>query len=203
MLTHYDLDHAGGVDAVVGRVDLALVGPSGEAADDRTAADLAAGGARVQQVSRGPSGMLGELRWSVLWPPARLTGIEPGNDASVTLAFEGVGACIDGCLRSIFLGDLGESAQDRLMAAGPVPVVDVVKVGHHGSADQSSLLYERLGAVVGVIGVGADNGYGHPTEQLMQMLADAGTTPARTDEDGLILLAPGAEEGTVRVWTER
>ena len=37
----------------------------------------------------------------------------------------------------------------------------------------------------------------------MQMLADAGTTPARTDEDGLMLLAPGAEEGTVRVWTER
>ncbi|MFZ2964390.1 MAG: MBL fold metallo-hydrolase, partial [Rhodoglobus sp.] len=203
VLTHYDLDHVGGVDAVVGRVDLALVGPSSGVDDERIAADLAAGGARVQQVARGPSGLLGELRWNVLWPPERLTGIEPGNDASVTLAFEGVGACIDGCLRSIFLGDLGESAQDRLIAAGPVPVVDVVKVGHHGSADQSPRLYERLGAVVGAIGVGADNGYGHPTERLLQILADAGTTPARTDEDGLILLAPGTEEGTVRVWTQR
>jgi competence protein ComEC len=203
VLTHYDLDHAGGVDAVTGRVDRALVGPSGGPADDRIVAALADGGASVQQVARGPTGLLGDLRWSVLWPPARLTGLEPGNDASVVLGFEGVGDCVGGCLSSIFLGDLGESAQERLMAAGALPVVDVVKVGHHGSADQSPRLYERLGAIVGAIGVGADNGYGHPTERLLNLLASVGTVAARTDEGGLILLAPGAADATVRVWTER
>ncbi|MDF1478850.1 ComEC/Rec2 family competence protein [Leifsonia sp. H3M29-4] len=203
VLTHYDLDHVGGTRAVLGRVELALVGPTASADDERILADLAAGGATVQQVARGPSGMLGELRWSVLWPPPRLAGFEPGNDASVTIAFEGVGACVDGCLDSVFLGDLGEAAQERLMSATRIPEVDVVKVSHHGSADQSAGLYDRLRATVGAIGVGEGNGYGHPTERLLDILAASGTTPVRTDEQGMLLLAPGADAGTVRVWTER
>jgi len=203
VLTHYDLDHVGGAGALVGKVDRVFVGPSSDPQDDRLRADLVAGGAHVEQVSRGPTGLLGDLRWEVLWPPSRLGSIEPGNPASVTLEFQPVGECASGCLSSIFLGDLGEDAQNRLLAAGPVGTVDVVKVAHHGSRDQSERLYERLHATVGVIGVGADNGYGHPTDDLLQILARAGTIPERTDLSGLILLAPGAEPGTVRVWSER
>lgn len=73
-------------------------------------------------------------------PPSRLGSIEPGNPASVTLEFQPVGECASGCLSSIFLGDLGEDAQNRLLAAGPVGAVDVVKVAHHGSRDQSERL---------------------------------------------------------------
>lgn len=203
VLTHFDLDHVGGVDAVLGRVGHVLVGPSGGPDDDRIVADLAAGGASVQQVARGPTGALGELRWTVLWPPQRLTGIEPGNEASVTLAFEPVGECVDGCLSAMFLGDLGEAAQERVMSGARVDAVDVVKVSHHGSADQSERLYQRLAAAVGMIGVGAENGYGHPSERVLDILEATGTAVARTDEHGLMLLSPGAEPGTVRVWTER
>src|SRR4029453_18093473 len=83
VLTHYDLDHVGGVDAVLGRVDRALIGPASDAGDARIADALAAGGAEVDQVSTGERGMLGELSWEVVWPPPR--GVEPGNPASVTL----------------------------------------------------------------------------------------------------------------------
>ena len=203
MLTHYDLDHVGGSSAVIGRVDRVFVGPSGDAGDDRLRADLVAGGAELEQVSRGPTGLLGDLRWSILWPPARLVGIEPGNPASVTVEFEPVGDCSTGCFSSIFLGDLGERAQEMLMAANSLDTVDVVKVAHHGSADQNAALYERLRAVVGVIGVGADNGYGHPTQRLLDILARAGTRAERTDRSGMILLAPGEQPHSVRVWTDR
>ena len=199
VLTHFDLDHVGGVDAVVGRADRVLVGPSDGGAADRIVADLLAGGAAVQQASRGLDGDLGDYRWNVLWPPQRLPGIEPGNDASVTLEFEPVGQCASGCVSSLFLGDLGEQAQSRVAVAA----VDIVKVAHHGSSDQSERLYERADAVVGLIGVGADNGYGHPTDRLLDMLARAGTTALRTDEDGLLLVSPGEAPGTVSVWTER
>ena len=133
----------------------------------------------------------------------RLAGLEPGNSASVTIAFEPVGECNTGCLSSVFLGDLGESAQDRVLALTPPRDVDVVKVAHHGSADQSGRLYERLHSVVGLIGVGADNGYGHPTGSLLDILATNGTTPLRTDTQGLLLLAPALSDGSVTVWTER
>ncbi len=203
VLTHYDLDHVGGSAAVLGRADRVLVGPSGEPADDALHESFGAAGARVDQVARGESGMLGDLRWTVLWPPTRLAGIDPGNPASVTMEFRGVGDCADGCLSSILLGDLGEDSQNRLLTSGLVRAVDVVKVSHHGSADQSLALYARLSATVGVIGVGADNGYGHPTPELLGILADVATVPERTDRQGLILLSPGTGLGTVRVWSER
>jgi len=201
VLTHYDLDHVGGVSAVYGKVDRVLIGPPSDPGDVRIASDLMANGAEVDQVSRGESGMLGELRWDVLWPPPR--GVEPGNPASVTIQVTGAGACAHGCLSGILLGDLGEDSQARLLGTGQVRPVDVVKVAHHGSADQSARLYEALHATVGLIGVGAGNDYGHPTAKLLGILAAVGTRPLRTDLDGLTLVAPGVRAGDIRVWTEK
>lgn len=203
VLTHFDLDHVGGVPAVLGRATTVLSGPPGEPDDSVLLDELAQHGATTQPVSRGDTGRLGNLAWQILWPRERLGGIEPGNDASVTMTFIPDGECESGCLSSLFLGDLSERAQVMMAAGARIPVVDVVKVSHHGSADQSASLYERAGATVGVIGVGADNGYGHPTSELLGMLESVGTSAARTDEQGLILIAPGVDPGTVTVWSER
>jgi competence protein ComEC len=135
----------------------------------------------------------------VLWPPPR--GATPGNEASIALLVEPATPC--GCLSALLLGDLGETAQLRMLGGERVPAVDVVKVSHHGSADQAASLYARADAAVGLIGVGAGNDYGHPTDELLGMLAAAGTVPLRTDRQGLILLSPGDDPGEVEVWTGR
>jgi competence protein ComEC len=57
--------------------------------------------------------------------------------------------------------------------------------------------------VVGVIGVGADNGYGHPTATALDALRATGTAVARTDTMGLILLSPNPAAGSVALWSER
>lgn len=202
VLTHFDRDHAGGAEAVLGRVELVLSGPTDGPGDDRLLAALQEHGARVETVARGPSGLLGQLRWSVLGPPPR-RGLEPGNDASVVVAFQPVGRCERGCLSSLFLGDLGETAQDALLPHLPPGALDVVKVSHHGSADQSARLYRRLAATAGLIGVGEGNGFGHPTEAALGMLAASGTAALRTDQLGMILIAPGEEPGQLRVWSQR
>ena len=201
VLTHFDLDHVGGVDAVVGRVDRVFVGPSGEPADDVLVARLARAGAAVERSAVGDSGILGELRWRILWPPVR-GEVEPGNEASLAMEFLPVGECLEGCLSSLFLGDLGEEAQDAMLALSRPAHVDVVKVSHHGSSDQSAELYDRVAATVGLIGVGADNGYGHPTDALLDTLTAAGTVAERTDTQGMLLVAPGLERGEVAVWSE-
>ena len=199
VLTHYDLDHAGGVPALFGLVTDALIGPSSGADDDYLVAQLAASGARISEGSIGMRGVLGDLSWRILWPVLPLRGVEPGNDASITIAFD----CARGCLSSLYLGDLGEHPQERVNAASPIPRVDVVKVAHHGSADQSPETYIRAAATVALIGVGAENSYGHPTQRSLDFLAAAGTQVFRTDLDGLILLSPGARPGEVRAWTAR
>src|SRR5690606_4763880 len=113
-----------------------------------------------------------------------------GNDASVVVQFDGVGACASGCLSALLLGDLGEEAQVRLARHAAPGTVDVVKVSHHGSADQSGPLYERLRATLGIIGVGEGNRYGHPADRLLGILARAGTAVARTDRAGMVLVTP-------------
>ncbi|MBK4346578.1 ComEC/Rec2 family competence protein [Lacisediminihabitans changchengi] len=202
VLSHYDLDHVGGTPAVFGRVDRALLGPVADKNDQRLADDLAAHGAAVEHVSKGMTGVLGELGWEVLWPKAKLAGVQPGNDASVTLRFRGVGACAGGCLSALFLGDLGEQPQTLLMAANRLDHVAVVKVAHHGSADQNERLYGAISADVGVIGVGADNDYGHPTDALLGILRSSGTAITRTDLQGMVLISARVDGGET-IWTER
>ena len=51
------------------------------------------------------------------------------------------------------------------------------------------------------IGVGAKNGYGHPTQETIEMLAGSGSTTIRSDQHGIALIWRDAE-GTLRVWTE-
>jgi competence protein ComEC len=198
VLTHYDLDHVGGVEAVFGRVDRVLIGPASDPHDGAIAAAFRDSGAEVTQVARGEHGMLGGLSWRVVWPPPR--GVQPGNPASVTLLVE-PSACA--CLSGLFLGDLGEESQVRLLGSEAPGPVDVVKVAHHGSADQSARLYESVHATVGLIGVGAENDYGHPTDALLGILAAVGTRPYRSDLEGLVLVAPGERRGELRVWTAR
>ena len=196
LLTHYDLDHIGGVDAVIGRVDTALVGVPENAEDERLHERLAAGGATVRQAARGDAGTLGGLRWKILWPIRGATTMQVGNPGSVTIMFDGRG------IRSIFLGDLGQEAQDTLRRVSPPGRVDVVKVAHHGSADQSPELYAELRARVGLISVGVTNTYGHPTDKLLRILASLGTMSVRTDLEGLAVVAPGTN-GTLVLWTEK
>ncbi len=203
IVTHYDLDHVGGTAAVFGMVTRAMIGPTADANDQRLADSVAQHGALVEHVSQGLAGTLGELRWEVLWPRSPLRGVQPGNDASVTVRFSGAGPCVHGCLTSIFLGDLGEEPQALVMAANPtIGKVDVVKVAHHGSADQNELLYQKLKATVGLISVGLGNSYGHPTDRLLGILARAGTRAFRTDYEGMVLVSPRPGGGE-SVWSER
>lgn len=197
VLTHFDRDHVGALPAVTGLVDRALVGPVGRAEDARVVEDLRRAGVRVGTADDTTDGMLGPLVWRAVWPPSG-SG-EAGNDASVVLATTAGAGCVT-CVSGVFLGDLGERAQRRLRPHLDVHP-DVVKVAHHGSADQDPGLYRQLSAPVGLIGVGADNTYGHPTQRTLDLLRVAGTTAFRTDRQGTVVVSRD-RSGALRVWTE-
>lgn len=198
VLTHFDADHVGGIDAVVGMVDVALVGVPDGPGDERLLRRLAAAGADIRPAWTGDTGTLGALGWRVLWPVRGSAVMQTGNDGSVTIEFGGLG------IRSLFLADLGEESQRAMQAASRPSPVDLVKVAHHGSGDQSAELYAGLSATLGLISVGRDNGYGHPTERLLDILGSSGTLPLRTDTHGMLVVAPAASgSGALTVWTER
>ncbi|GGH48106.1 ComEC/Rec2 family competence protein [Microbacterium album] len=195
VLTHFDLDHVGGVAAVEGRVDAVLHGPTGRPADERVLERLE--GARLLSASAGTTGTLGDARWRVLWPRAEGVAFASGNDASVILEIAG-----GGLPRSILLGDLSAAAQLSLLGTGRVAgPYAVVKVAHHGSADQHEPLYAEIAASLALVTVGADNDYGHPRREILDTLARLGATTARTDLSGLLLVADGPDG--LRLWRER
>ncbi|MEU4015557.1 ComEC/Rec2 family competence protein [Microbacterium sp. NPDC028030] len=196
VLTHYDLDHVGGTSAVTGRVDAVLHGPVADASDGRLLDGLARSGACVDTASAGQHGMLGGASWRVLWPQRDSVAFPPGNDSSVVMEFDG-----GGVPRSLYLGDLSAAPQRMLLRTARLGRYDVVKVAHHGSADQDPGLYQALHARAALVSVGLDNDYGHPRAETLDLLEASGSHVLRTDRQGRILL--GVQGDELRVWTEK
>lgn len=196
VLSHFDLDHVGGTAAVEGKVGTVLHGPTAEPADQRLIDDLAAAGARLAPASAGLRGVLGSAVWRVLWPLRDSAAFPPGNDASVVIDFAG-----GEVPRSLFLGDLSAEPQRMLMRSVRLGAYAVVKVAHHGSADQDAGLYDAVQATAAIFSAGADNDYGHPREETLDLLGATGAHLLRTDTQGRILL--GIRDGRLQVGTER
>lgn len=194
VLTHFDKDHVGGLSAVLGKVDLAVVGKPENLEDQSLLDDLNRSGAQVVRGLSGMKGSLGVASWKVLWPDGKHPLMEMGNPGSVTLlvTFPKYSA--------LFLGDLGEEAQRALMGSGHLANVQVVKVAHHGSADQSPELYELLHPDIGILSVGAGNDYGHPRQETLEILNALHAQTPRTDKDGLVLIT--STSTGLSVWTE-
>lgn len=197
VLTHFDLDHVGGVEAVQGRVGEVLHGPPGESGDERMLQRFADGGATVTLAGAGMQGELGAASWQVLWPQPGSEVFPPGNDQSVVLEVEG-----GGVPRALFLGDLSAEAQRMLVRTAHLRGdYAVVKVAHHGSGDQDFPLYQDLRPVIALFSAGVDNDYGHPRAETLTSLEAAGARVLRTDQQGRLLVGLDGDE--LQLWTER
>ena len=89
----------------------------------------------------------------------------------------------------LFTGDAEREEEQDLLACQYDLSADVLKVGHHGS--KNSTTYPFLREVMpeyAVISVGEGNSYGHPTEDTLSRLRDAGATVLRTDLLGDIVI---------------
>lgn len=101
----------------------------------------------------------------------------------------------------LFTGD-AEAPAEQDMADGYDISADVLKVGHHGSANSS--IDEFLAAVrpsVAVISVGEDNSYDHPTEEALTRLSEYGADIYRTDESGTVYIH--SDGNTLTIGTEK
>ncbi|MFM6966428.1 MAG: DNA internalization-related competence protein ComEC/Rec2 [Rhodoluna sp.] len=191
VLTHFDLDHVGGLDGLLDSVsvDEALITSFH---DDRPAAaityrKLRIAASHMVEAGKGMHGNLGRFSWQVLSPHLGATEAEDSNDGSVTMLFSSADLIL------LTLADLGEKGQMRLAGEsadwlgngfGSVPVV--VKVSHHGSADQYAELYEALKPQISLFSVGLGNDYGHPTRRTLDLLNRVGSREFRTDRQGSI-----------------
>ena len=164
----------------------------------------------ITHVGAGIRVKIGDYQIETLWP----NGIEdsPNNASIATLITKS--ALNQTSLRLFLAGDLEAPAQANLLANwrnhpewGEIKV-DVLKICHHGSANQDPNFLIALSPRVAVISVGKGNMYGHPAEATMTALRRLGTYVARTDQSGSLAVAQRAEELVVvarghRAWDAR
>ena len=200
VITHFDFDHVGGLPgALRGRtVEKSLVSAF---TDERPQAEgmlsmLRSNSGSVDVGLVGSSGWIGDYSWRVF--SALGNAASDANQASLGLRFESSYSVI------YTLGDLDEYAQEvSSPKVFPSEKLTIVKVSHHGSADQSDEFYQRIQADVALISVGEGNSYGHPTKKALELLEASGSKIFRTDESGAIAVSVGEQGLEVKLEKDR
>jgi competence protein ComEC len=190
VLTHFDMDHVGGMEAIE-EVEVGSVITS-PFRDERPVVEkvtqlLASKRLMAVTVHAGISGNLGSVQWLVINPSPAARDSVDSNDASIAMVFDFHNFAL------VTLGDLGEEGQRRILLSqsnlmhelSTRPVV--VKVAHHGSADQLAKFYQALRPDVALMLVGK-NRYGHPTNRAIEILQRQGAVVLRTDTQGPLAL---------------
>lgn len=206
--THAQLDHDGGLGEIAASGDPEVQifldggGPAPGSRFSTMRERLRRGGTRIASAERGTVWRCGGLRLEVVAPEASIG--DPSARTSPRVA--------DPNARSVVA--LAEAGGLRMLASGdaespsllPLPLrpVDVLKVSHHGSADPGlAALLARVGPRLAVIGVGADNRYGHPAAPTLSALEGHGVPVYRTDRDGSVVISRRGDRIAVSPHAER
>ena len=86
----------------------------------------------------------------------------------------------------LFMGDAGIEVEAELIQKYNLQDIDVLKVGHHGSKTSSGKNFiNEINPEYSIISVGKNNRYGHPNNEVLNILDDSKIY--RTDQDGSIM----------------
>ena len=200
IVTHPDWDHIGGqIDLPERfRLDQAIISENTRGHDDTRAWLEALSAENVPVVGLQQGGWLdlgdGVALWA-LWPPPeealRNWEEDDKNERSLVLKL------VYGEFTVLLTGDSGQPSEALMLRAGQPVGAQVLKVGHHGSEHSSSPAFiEAVGASVAVIQVGAENRYGHPDPEVLDVLG--GRLVLRNDIDGRVHLRSDGKQ----MWIE-
>jgi competence protein ComEC len=183
-LTHYHQDHAGGLGELLARVEVErLLLPVLHDEDD---ADLQSRVLALAEEYNVPVTYV-ESETELPLGRADLTVFPPLTEGDVNE--EGLTVlCTAGDFDVLITGDMGSATEKLLVEEYPLPDIEVLLVGHHGSKYATSdELLDAVTPEVGIISVG-ENRYGHPTQEAMERMTDRGMELYRTDLQGNIVI---------------
>ena len=183
-ITHGHSDHIGGMISVLKNFRpkelwVGLLPPSD--ALQRVISTAEAFGIKVTRHWEGDEFGFGGANIRVLFPPRDLlAGTKPQNNDSMVLHVSYGGS-------SVLLEGDAEKQVERRLAASENVKADLLKVGHHGSANATTQeLIEAAKPQFAVISVGWGNSFGLPRFETLSHLQAAGTHVFRTDLYGAV-----------------
>lgn len=188
VITHLHADHVGGVQGVLDQAkpEQIIFSTSMDPTYTPETTDLPLTAQQVDQpavyvidhAKHDPQHPV-QIRWSILSANSQA---HHENDASIVLFAEIYrhGEVVT----ALFTGDLEEEEARRLLSRDTIPEsIDILKLSHHGAKNGGVEIIEHTGPTMALIGVGADNTYGHPHKDILDALGPQ-VAIHRTDLDG-------------------
>ena len=202
IVSHQDLDHAGGASALLDAVPVGWFASSLPAT--HPLAVRAAATTRVISCAAGQQWSADGVHFTVLHPTALeyADALARTNDRSCVVR-------VDTASGSVLLtGDIEAVSEARLIRTQALSLrADVVVVPHHGSRTSSTLAFVRAAKPrYAVVTSGYRNRFGHPRSDVVARWSTAGAQVLRTDEAGALtfefmpsgLRPPGAARTVAR-----
>jgi competence protein ComEC len=179
MVSHSDLDHAGGVQTLIRGI---FVG------DILSGEELPWIGRPIRRCTAGMRWFWNGVRFSVLHP-ARSATVK-GNDASCVLLVEA------GDNKALLSGDIESATEAQLVRTRVLPAVDFVTVPHHGSRTSSiGPFVQSLTPSVAVVSASYGNRWGFPKPDVVARWRSTGAVVINTATSGSIGVRMCAKTG--------
>ncbi len=191
LISHADSDHIGGLFAIIEnlKVKNIIIGKQGEDSDNFNRLIELIKGKNINVIVAEKGEIIKTDKYSyfeVLFPEDTLIKENVLNNNSIVAKFN----CMN--FSMLFTGDIEEIAENRiceLYANSNKLNATVLKVAHHGSKTSSTDEFlELVDPKIALVGVGANNNFGHPNEEVIDRLKTFTKLIYRTDEMGEIEL---------------
>jgi len=177
ILTHFDLDHSGGMQYLLPRIPADVLIVPHDIDENGILKRLAPFVQQTVEVKKDILLTYGAANITIFGPAVP----NSGNESSLAILFRHENYDI------LILGDRSAFGERVLLKTAKIPEVDILVAGHHGS--RNSTCPELLAAVkpnTVVISVG-ENHYGHPSQQVLDRLKEINCKVYRTDLHGNII----------------
>ncbi len=179
ILTHYDIDHAGGAEYLLARLDAdCLYLPY--AADHKGVAD---------KLTKMTDGTVVTVLFDQIidFGDGKITLFAPvsydsGNESGMCVLFQTENCDI------LITGDLSFDGERILVQRHELPQLELLVAGHHGSKNSTSVeLLEETRPEYVLISAGRNNRYGHPASATLERLLQFGCNILCTKDNGTIM----------------
>lgn len=191
IISHFDTDHVGGILTVLEELDVkkVIIGKQYEICDNykEFLKIIRQKDILVKQVQKGDKiNIEKNVQIKVLFPEEKM--IEENSLNNNSLVFK----LMHKDFSVLYTGDIEKIAEERIVklySKREILKSTILKVAHHGSKTSST--QEFLGLVqpqIALIGVGKNNLYGHPNDDVIERLKNINAKIYRTDNDGEIMI---------------
>ncbi|MET3699309.1 competence protein ComEC [Bacillus oleivorans] len=182
IVTHGDLDHAGGVPYLIDHLKIKEIVIGKKLTYSDLEIEIMGKAKRaeipIMLVQSGDYWFTRHGKYAILSPEGNERN---ENDSSVVLH---VAIAQESFL---FTGDISIEKEQRLLKLYPNLKADYLKVGHHGSQTSTGVPFLKVvSPSYAVISVGKNNWYGHPDPEVLRNLKEEDIKVFRTDQNGAI-----------------